>query len=130
MIVRFGDRVRLRMVIGNFLSNCLHCVFLSLLAIKFTPHSGSIIVKKKRLNSIHEKMFVIKEAKNKDVLKTDRETYHRVIETIGDKYHMILVSKTLYQNQDFEDWTSWIQLSVSDTGIGISEQDLKTLFHP
>ena len=53
-----------------------------------------------------------------------------VIETIGDKYHMILVSKTLYQNQDFEDWTSWIQLSVSDTGIGISEQDLKTLFHP
>lgn len=130
MIVRFGDRVRLRMVIGNFLSNCILCVFLSLLAIKFTPHSGSITVKKKRLNSIHEKMFVIKEAKNKDVLKTDRETYHRVIETIGDKYHMILVSKTLYQNQDFEDWTSWIQLSVSDTGIGISEQDLKTLFHP
>lgn len=65
-----------------------------------------------------------------DLLKTDRETYYRVIESIDEKYHMILVSEKLYQNKEFENWTCWVELSVSDTGIGISKQDLKTLFHP
>lgn len=65
-----------------------------------------------------------------DLLKTDRETYYRVIESIDEKYHMILVSEKLYHNKEFENWTCWVELSVSDTGIGISKQDLKTLFHP
>ena len=75
-------------------------------------------------------MLFIKEAETKDILKTDKESYYRAIETIGEQYHMILVSTSLFKNQDFEGWTSWIQMSVADTGIGISEKDLKTLFHP
>lgn len=80
--------------------------------------------------SIQDKMQVIKKALTMDLLKTDRETYYRVIESIDEKYHMILVSEKLYQNKEFENWTCWVELSVSDTGIGISKQDLKTLFHP
>lgn len=134
---RYGDQTKLCIVINNFLSNGLFSTARSFSACKFTPVGGQISLTKdicyelpvdlqeQLLNKTSEKHY------SSSLMGIQPLQFVRNISPLSDsRTSLVLYDGSGDSRDQFLSAGKWIQIKVSDTGIGILKEDLSSLFVP
>ena len=103
---------------------------------KFTESGGTITIIQKKLNVLPSHLALWKRddiGQQTSTISSYHQTIQRLIEklpTSGKRNRLILESTYLGEEKECRKAIAWLQISIQDTGIGITVDDLRSLFHP
>ena len=107
-----------------------------MIAVKFTETGGTIAIIQKKLNLLPSHLALWKRGDIHQQITTI-SSYHKAIQRLIEKSpkssksnRLILESTCLGEEKECREAMAWLQMSIQDTGIGITVDDLQSLFHP